>query len=311
MDEGACVQEFKAADCVDQDGTMLATAGPVCPIGKEWTEALASSEKFPRGLTDGREFGAYGTKSDALAVDHGGESARDLVPKLHRHRLPPLHRDRPLGRVGSMGKGLHMGRSEYVAKWVALHGDVEPSRIVAGWLSFAFVSARLLRPISANAISLLTIVIGGVGAWLAPSRYVAFIVIAALILDGLDGTVAILRNEVTLRGAVLDSVADRLVEVAWLIALWRCDVPLWVVAGIWVVGFVQEYSRAKIRSLGIYEVGVVTIAERPVRGLLIAAGIGLPFLATPLAVLLLIMELYALRQVAEYAYRVLRNPGAN
>lgn len=206
-----------------------------------------------------------------------------------------------------MGKGLHMGRSEYVASWVALHGDVEPSRIVAGWLSFAFTVARFLKPISANGISFLTIVIGGVGAWLAPSRYVAFIVIAALILDGLDGTVAILRNEVTLRGAVLDSAADRLVEAAWLIALWRCDVPLWVVASIWVVGFVQEYLRAKIRSLGISEVGVVTIAERPVRGLLIAAAIGLSFLATPLAVLLLLMELYALRQVAEYAYRVLDN----
>ena len=201
-----------------------------------------------------------------------------------------------------MGKGLHMGRSEYVASWVALHGDVEPSRIVAGWLSFAFTVARFLKPISANGISLLTIVIGGVGAWLAPSRYVAFIVIAALILDGLDGTVAILRNEVTLRGAVLDSAADRLVEAAWLIALWRCDVPLWVVAGIWIVGFVQEYLRAKIKSQGVNEVGVVTIAERPVRGLIIAAAIGLSFIALPLSLLLLLMELFALRQVAEYAY---------
>lgn len=63
-------------------------------------------------------------------------------------------------------------------------------------------------------------------AWLAPARYVAFIVIIALILDGLDGTVAILRNQVSLRGAVLDSTADRVVEVAWLVALWRCGVPL-------------------------------------------------------------------------------------
>lgn len=201
-----------------------------------------------------------------------------------------------------MGKGLYMGRSEYLARWVALHGDVVPSRIVSGWLSFAFVAAQLLKPFSANVLSLMTVVIGGVGAWLAPARYVAFIVIIALILDGLDGTVAILRNQVSLRGAVLDSTADRVVEVAWLVALWRCGVPLWIAVGIWIVGLVQEYLRAKIKSHGVSEVGVVTIAERPVRGLIIAAAIGLSFLSTPLSVVLLLMELYALRQVAEYAY---------
>lgn len=72
--------------------------------------------------------------------------------------------------------------------------------------------------------------------------------------------------------------------------------------GIWIVGLVQEYLRAKIKSHGVSEVGVVTIAERPVRGLIIAAAIGLSFLSTPLSVVLLLMELYALRQVAEYAY---------
>ena len=201
-----------------------------------------------------------------------------------------------------MGKGLHMGRSEYVARWVSLHGDVAPSRIVLGWLSFAYVAAQPLKPNSANLLSIITVVIGGIGAWLAQAKYVAFIVIFALILDGLDGTVAILRNQVSLRGAVLDSAADRLVEVAWLVALWRCGVPLWIAVGIWIVGLVQEYLRAKIKSHGVNEVGVVTIAERPVRGLIIAAAIGLSFIATPLSLLLLLMELYALRQVAEYAY---------
>jgi len=57
----------------------------------------------------------------------------------------------------------------------------------------------------------------------------------------------------------------------------------------------------------VNEVGVVTIAERPVRGLIIAAAIGIAFLSTPLGLLLLVMELYALRQVAEYAYAQLRD----
>lgn len=201
-----------------------------------------------------------------------------------------------------MGKGLRMGRSEYVARWVSLHGDVAPSRIVTGWLTFAYRAAQPLTSMSANLLSLITVVIGVVGAWLAPAKYVAFIVIFALILDGLDGTVAILRDQVSLRGAVLDSAADRLVEVAWVVALWRCGVPLWIALGIWIVGLVQEYLRAKIKSHGVNEVGVVTIAERPVRGLIIAAAVGLSFIATPLAVLLMAMEIFALRQVAEYAH---------
>lgn len=205
-----------------------------------------------------------------------------------------------------MGSAGRVDRSEYEKRWVALHGDVVPSRIVSGWLAFAYVVARPLMTFSANSLSLLTVVIGTVAAWFSPSLWVAFVVIASLILDGVDGTVAILRNEVTLRGAVLDSAADRLVEVAWLVALWRCDVPLWIVLCIWVVGLVQEYLRAKMKSLGVNEVGVVTIAERPVRGLTIAAAIGISFLSIPLGLLLLVMELYALRQVAEYAYAQLR-----
>ena len=201
-----------------------------------------------------------------------------------------------------MGSAGRVDRNEYQKRWTALHGDVVPSRIVSGWLTFAYRVARPLAVFSANSLSMITVLIGAIAAWFSPSPWMALVVIGSLILDGIDGTVAILRNEVTLRGAVLDSAADRLVEVAWLIAMWRCGVPIWILIGIWVIGLVQEYLRAKLTSLGVREVGVVTIAERPVRGLLIAAAIGISFLSTPLGLLLLGMELYALRQVTEYAH---------
>jgi CDP-diacylglycerol--glycerol-3-phosphate 3-phosphatidyltransferase len=51
----------------------------------------------------------------------------------------------------------------------------------------------------------------------------------------------------------------------WLVALYRIGVPAWITILLWVIASVQEYARARLASLGVNELGVVTPVERPVR----------------------------------------------
>ena len=54
-------------------------------------------------------------------------------------------------------------------------------------------------------------------------------------------------------------------EALWLYALYVIGVPAWLVITLWSVASFQEYARAKLVSLGVADIGVVTPAERPVR----------------------------------------------
>ena len=42
-------------------------------------------------------------------------------------------------------------------------------------------------------------------------------------------------------------------------------IPAWLAVSLWSVAAFQEYARAKLSSLNVSEIGVVTPAERPVR----------------------------------------------
>jgi phosphatidylglycerophosphate synthase len=93
---------------------------------------------------------------------------------------------------------------------------------------------------------------------------VAVVIVSAL-LDGVDGTVAILTGRVTRWGYVLDSACDRVADACLVAALWLTGAPGPLCAAAGAVVGLQEYLRARAAAAGMSEVGVVTVAERPTR----------------------------------------------
>lgn len=115
-----------------------------------------------------------------------------------------------------------------------------------------------------------------VGAWAAvagpgwPALTVA-LVIAAGVLDGLDGAVALRTGRARPLGAVVDSVADRLGDLMLGAVLLALGAALgWVLTALTLV-LLLEYVRARAQSVGMPGVGAVTVAERPTR--LIVVGV--------------------------------------
>lgn len=97
------------------------------------------------------------------------------------------------------------------------------------------------------------------------SLWAIALIVISLFFDGIDGSVAIFQNRVSNWGALLDSVADRISEALWLYALYKIGVPAYLCIALWLVASVQEYMRARVSSLGVKDLGLVTITERPVR----------------------------------------------
>jgi CDP-diacylglycerol--glycerol-3-phosphate 3-phosphatidyltransferase len=106
----------------------------------------------------------------------------------------------------------------------------------------------------------------------------AAVVVLSALLDGVDGTVAILTGRVTRWGHVLDSACDRVADACFLAALWLAGAPGPLCAAAGTVVFLHEYLRARAAAAGMPEVGVVTVGERPTRVIvtamfLLAAGV--------------------------------------
>lgn len=169
-------------------------------------------------------------------------------------------------------------RSQYLQRWRDLHGNAEPGRIVRGWLNCAYALARPLAAlrVSPDLVSLSGVVVAIAAVVLVNEQPVvaAALVIASLILDGLDGAVAVLRKRESSWGGVVDGFLDRIGEALWAIALVIVGVPVALVLVGWIAAMVQEYQRARLGSLYRSDDPIaVTICERPVRALLIAAAI--------------------------------------
>jgi CDP-diacylglycerol--glycerol-3-phosphate 3-phosphatidyltransferase len=170
-------------------------------------------------------------------------------------------------------------RAAYLDTWQTLHGGYDPrsSRIVGPWLSLVYACARPLARIGvpADAVTLLGLVVSGAAAGLCAlgGRWVllaAFVVGASGLVDSLDGAVAVLTGSATRWGAVLDSVVDRVSDMLFLLALGLVGAPVWLCVAAGVVVFTQEYARARATAIGMEDVGVVTIGERPTRVIVVA-----------------------------------------
>ena len=167
----------------------------------------------------------------------------------------------------------------YLERWAPLHGGYEPApgSLADRWLGLAYVLARPLavRGVPPDVLTAWGVLVSAAVAVVAapggrwPLVAVGIVVLAGL-LDNLDGAVAILSGRTSRWGFVLDSLADRLSDAAYVVALWLLGAPgpVCVAGGSLMV--LQEYARARAGNAGMGEVGVVTVWERPTRVVLTA-----------------------------------------
>lgn len=200
-----------------------------------------------------------------------------------------------------------LSKEEFRAKWSSLHSDAETTGIVGGWLNISYrfgLICTLLR-ISPNALTLFGLLGAVATALTAHSVWAIFFLVFSLFCDGIDGSVAIFQHRDSKWGATLDSVADRISEALWFYALYAIGVPAWIPITLWSVAAFQEYARAKLISLGVSDIGVVTPAERPVRAsflfiVLILNQLSLPG-ATALSIAFLAVQIYSFVSVVRFS----------
>jgi CDP-diacylglycerol--glycerol-3-phosphate 3-phosphatidyltransferase len=158
-------------------------------------------------------------------------------------------------------------KEEFYTRWSSLHSDAPITGVVAWWLkiSYRFALIATLLRISPNLLTMLGLVSAAMTAIVATSWWAVFFLVFSLFCDGIDGSVAIFQKRDSAWGATLDSVVDRISEALWLYALSVIGIPAWLAITLWSIAAFQEYARAKLSSLDIADIGVVTPAERPVR----------------------------------------------
>jgi phosphatidylglycerophosphate synthase len=148
-----------------------------------------------------------------------------------------------------------------------LHGDAKVSGIVKGWLSISFPVSKALAKmrVTPNALTILGLVFGILLYMNSNAIWAPLILVISLICDGVDGSLAIITRQSSKWGALLDSVVDRLTEVFWVFALYSLGVDSKILITVLILASTQEYLRARAGGVGLKQVGVVTVAERPVR----------------------------------------------
>jgi phosphatidylglycerophosphate synthase len=171
------------------------------------------------------------------------------------------------------------GREQYLARWSATHGGVETARpgLVRGWLSVAYVAARPVARlgVAPSAVTALGVLVAGAVVPLAAAGgrwplLVALVVLLSGLLDGVDGAVAVLTGRSSAWGSVLDAVADRCSDLAYVVGLlaltgWGPAWVRWLAAACGALTLLHEYLRSRAALAGLDDVGVVTVAERPTR----------------------------------------------
>jgi archaetidylinositol phosphate synthase len=200
-----------------------------------------------------------------------------------------------------------LSKSEFKAKWSSLHSDAETTGIVGAWLNISYrfgLICTLLR-ISPNALTVLGLIGAVATALTAQTAWAILFLVFSLFCDGIDGSVAIFQHRESKFGATLDSVVDRISEALWFYALYAIGVPAWIPISLWCVAAFQEYARAKLISLGVSDIGVVTPAERPVRAsflfiVLILNQVSLPGV-TQLSIAFLVLQIYSFVSVVRFS----------
>ncbi len=205
-----------------------------------------------------------------------------------------------------------MNKDIFFQQWSKLHGNVEVTGIVKGWLTISYAVVRPLNllKVPASAVTISGLVFG-VALWRNSSQWFGLLFLAlSLLSDGLDGSLAIIGGKESLRGAAIDSVVDRVTEVFWALTFYAIGGHIAIVFLAWLIASTQEYARARMGGLGLHDIGVVSISERPVRASLLAIALVAHLLslnfAQPLAIIWLGMQTWSLLSVMRFAYLRLR-----
>lgn len=169
---------------------------------------------------------------------------------------------------------------QYLNAWQSMHSGVDPraNYWVRGYLRVMFALSRALNrlKVSPNTFTLTSggVILSGSLYYLSEQSILAIALIAflGLLLDGIDGSLAILQNRASSFGAVLDSVNDRIQEcllyiaISWI--LFSTGYSLWIATALLLsltATLLLEYARSRARV----EVRV-TIWERPTRVLVVS-----------------------------------------
>jgi CDP-diacylglycerol--glycerol-3-phosphate 3-phosphatidyltransferase len=164
-----------------------------------------------------------------------------------------------------------LSRQEYLAAWSRWHGGAGTDGVlVRGWLSLAYALARpsaRLSPLAATALGLAAACAAVLPARAGGPWLLAAGVLVGLsgLLDSLDGALAIATGRASRRGFVLDSVVDRLTEVAYSGALWVAGAPGWLAVAFGALCWLPDYLRARAGQAGVSETGSLSVWERPTR----------------------------------------------
>lgn len=201
-----------------------------------------------------------------------------------------------------------MSQAEFFKAWSKLHGDAQIIGIVKLWLQISFTLVKPLSylKITPNSLSISGLIFGIFLYLNAQDSWAVLLLIASLICDGIDGSLAIITNKASKWGAALDSILDRTTEVFWALAFISIGADERLVIPALVFASAQEYLRARAGGLGLTEVGVVSICERPVRAsilfiALIAFAIDLPIINL-LALVWLVLQGISFVTVTRFAY---------
>ena len=205
-----------------------------------------------------------------------------------------------------------ISREQFNENWSQLHNSAPTTGIVGGWLAISYrfgLLCTLLR-ITPNALTMLGLISAIGVAFTAQSPWAVALIVVSLFFDGIDGSVAIFQNRASNWGALLDAVADRISEALCLYALFVIGVPAYLCIALWLVASVQEYMRARVSSLGVKDLGLVTITEIPVRAsfifiVLIAWHLDLPGIEVATWIFLG-ASLFSAASVMRFAYSRLR-----
>lgn len=206
-----------------------------------------------------------------------------------------------------------MQRDKFFSIWSSLHGDAPITGIVKGWLTLSYAIVRPLNSlrVTPNQLTLVGL-LAAIATWPLATHWSAPILLAlSLICDGLDGSLAMISEKTSKRGAMIDSVIDRISEVFWALAFYRIGADVRVIFFAAIIAFTQEYLRARAAGLGYSNIAAVTIAERPVRAsllfiALIAYAINID-LVHQLSILWLVMQSLSLAYLTSVYFKRLQS----
>jgi len=162
--------------------------------------------------------------------------------------------------------------------------------------------------VSPNAVTLLSLITAITGVLAALSTRSGLVlgltVLVSGFFDAVDGALARVQRRSSARGALLDSVADRLCEVLFALGILALGLNPYVVCLFLALSSLTSYLRARGESLGVASagVGLMERAERLISLLIIISVYELAGLATANALLTIVVILTGVTVVQRFLH---------